>query len=82
MKVHFEGKNKTFFPAYKLTLVPGENTIPDDIGKALVEANAVECKRGKGKNEKPRLTEVVAKPVASSTSKPPLFSKPPKKGAK
>lgn len=50
MKIFFDAKVPSYFSAYKLTLVPGENIVPkgqeDDI-KALVAAHAGECKRSK-----------------------------------
>ena len=90
MKVTFEGKTKTFFPAFKLTLVPGENTIDDKLGGELLKAHNEACKRG---GDKPCIKEVSAskpaapvatsasstKPSTSASAKPPTDDK---KGAK
>lgn len=55
MKLFFEGKNNTFFSTYKLTLKPGENTVPDELGAELLSRHADACNRGAVK-DKPRIT--------------------------
>lgn len=75
MKVFFESSSSSYFPLYKLTLVPGENTIPDDVGKEILDAHNEECKRG---GDKPRIRLV---PKAASAP-PVVTSAKPKKGVK
>jgi hypothetical protein len=81
MKVFFEAKVPSYFSAYKLTLVPGENIVPkglEDDMKALVATHVAECARSKhnvpvpGKpghfttaEDKPRLRLVEDKKPAS-----------------
>lgn len=88
MRVFFESKGPSYFTVYKLTLVPGENIIQDDIGESLLKAHAEDCKRS---GDKPRIRKLedkkpeLAKVATSATPKSAAASKPvatPKKGAK
>lgn len=76
MRVFFESQVQSFFPVWKLTLVPGENVIPNKSGEALLEAHEAECVRSGDKPRIKRLAELrkpEAKPkpsvVTSATSK-------------
>lgn len=67
MRINFESKTPSYFPVWKLTLVPGENSIADKIGKELLEAQALDCKAS---GEKPRITALPAKPTTEAKTKP------------
>jgi len=88
MKVFFEAEVPSYFSAYKLTLVPGENAIPknqEDDMKALVAAHAQDCTRGASK-DKVRLRILDEKKpagkVVTSATPPSPKTAIPKKGAK
>ncbi|MCP4878325.1 MAG: hypothetical protein GY896_22965 [Gammaproteobacteria bacterium] len=84
MRIFFESKNKSYFPVWKITLLPGENVIPDDIGGELLKAHQSDCERG-GKKDKARLwklAEPAAKPITKPKPPIPAFAKADKKGAK
>jgi len=82
MKIFFDSKVKSSFPLWKITLVPGENTVADKIGAELLDAHASDCKIS---GDKPRLRKIDepktgAKPkpisvVTSATSSPKADSK-------
>jgi hypothetical protein len=77
MKVFFDGKVPSYFTVYKLTLVPGENVISDDVGAALLKAHAEDCKRS---GDKSRIKKVEGKKTAAAVVT--SASASPKKGAK
>jgi hypothetical protein len=82
MRIFFEAKNPSYFPLWKVTLIPGENIISDKIGEDLLKAHELSCKSS---GESPcirKLEEPKPKPKPKLAPSPIAMASEKKKGVK